>query len=46
MAQFSKFKLIIEIKVKIQGGKFSKIWKKSKKVAVAEEIGCRNDIVL
>ena len=55
MARFSKFKFLIECKLHFSGGQFYKkllkfdYFKNGKiqnKVSVAEEIGCKNDIVL
>ena len=55
MSQFSKFKLLLALKWNLIGGQFYKDlsnfgyfkkWKKSKKIGAAEEIGCKNDIVL
>ena len=50
MAQFSKFKLVLSIKQKLNGGQFKKrniknrlfqkVGKSQNKVEVAEEIGC------
>ena len=55
MAGFPKFKLLFALKLNLNGGQFFKEilkfgyfekWEKVRKIGVAEEIGCKSDIVL